>query len=291
MYAHEVLNDIQNKCYYQFIAMNHNAFRYIQESIKFNLGNCDDYKPLMTKDYVFNELNSVRLPYPLIWFDWVSGGYKEAVLIKEESPFIWLAWTFIKKETWLPTWMTHVIMVEGYNKHKEEIDKFLHENGVYHKITVPEGKDSRILHLGQVDKSKYNMEPLYSLVRGMFYVVDVALRLLNCKNVIDEIISIPTKLNKKRIKKNKPPKYEYRILKLIVPTQLRTSGKNGTTVPLTTMPLHLRKGHFKKYSEARKLFGKYTGEYWWPARLRGNKKNGIIEKEYSVRVKDDTVQQ
>lgn len=48
------------------------------------------------------------------------------------------------------------------------------------------------------------------------------------------------------------------------------------------MPLHLRRGHPATYTEAAPLFGKYVGTFFRPATVVGEKKNGVVVKDYKV---------
>lgn len=51
------------------------------------------------------------------------------------------------------------------------------------------------------------------------------------------------------------------------------------------MPRHVCRGHFAEYGpEFSKglLFGKYAGRFFIPPHLKGDKKNGIVEKDYAI---------
>lgn len=39
---------------------------------------------------------------------------------------------------------------------------------------------------------------------------------------------------------------------------------------------------FLKDRQGRVLFGRFTGRFWFPPHVRGNKKKGIIEKDYAI---------
>jgi len=58
--------------------------------------------------------------------------------------------------------------------------------------------------------------------------------------------------------------------------------KNGEAKDLYYNRIHLCRGHFKEYTKEKPLFGKYTGTYWWQPTMRGNKKKGVIHKDYEV---------
>lgn len=51
---------------------------------------------------------------------------------------------------------------------------------------------------------------------------------------------------------------------------------------------HIARGHFKRYTDAAPLFGKYTGVFWWNDIERGKKERGIVDKEYEVIVDGNT---
>lgn len=52
-------------------------------------------------------------------------------------------------------------------------------------------------------------------------------------------------------------------------------------------PLHMCRGHVREYTEKSPLFGKYSGRFFIHEHLRGDPDNGMIEKEYSIRGKND----
>jgi hypothetical protein len=48
-------------------------------------------------------------------------------------------------------------------------------------------------------------------------------------------------------------------------------------------PEHVVRGHFKHYSDAAPLFGKFAGTFWWDASKRGDSKLGQLRKGYKVK--------
>lgn len=111
-----------------------------------------------------------------------------------------------------------------------------------------------------------------------FLVLHKFLSLLSCKNVVYGLEFPPIKIQKSRAKKGKPPLSSYYILKL-KPT---TSRKDYEAKNLWTNRVHLCRGHIREYTEDRPLFGKYTGRFWIPPHVRGDKKQGVIHKDYEV---------
>lgn len=106
------------------------------------------------------------------------------------------------------------------------------------------------------------------------------LMLLNCKNITTIEKQPPEKLNKKRAKKGKYPLFTYKKL-VIKPTGKKQAAQEAQG--LWENRVHLCRGHFKNYTEENPLFGKFTGRYWWPPSVRGNKKKGVVMKDYLVK--------
>lgn len=109
------------------------------------------------------------------------------------------------------------------------------------------------------------------------------LMLLSCKNITTVTIPGKDKLNKKRIKKCKFPITEYKILKIkptdnknVYISEKENKGYQGLH------RVHLCRGHFKEYTKENPLFGKYVGRFWWQPMVRGDKKRGILNKDYDV---------
>jgi hypothetical protein len=50
--------------------------------------------------------------------------------------------------------------------------------------------------------------------------------------------------------------------------------------------LHICRGHFKIFTEEARLFGKHTGMYWWAEQLRGDRRHGVIVKDYRIKIAD-----
>jgi hypothetical protein len=110
--------------------------------------------------------------------------------------------------------------------------------------------------------------------------------LLSCKNISQTVIDPSPKINKKKEKNGKIPLYSYRVLMVGMEGQSATTPDSPTGGTAESHNrLHFQRGHFKQYSETRPLFGKLSGLYWWQPHIRGQNKNGFVDKEY--RIKDD----
>lgn len=102
--------------------------------------------------------------------------------------------------------------------------------------------------------------------------------LLTCKNVRHEVIEPDAALQRRRQERGKLPLYRYHVLKVKPMGAAHGShghGENGDTA------IHWVRGHFKRYTEDKKLFGKHTGLYWWQPHLAGSALR-FVEKDYEV---------
>lgn len=109
------------------------------------------------------------------------------------------------------------------------------------------------------------------------------LNVLHCKNVRLAPVEAPLRLNKKRIKGGKHPIFEYHILTVDL-NKGNSERSDSTGEAIGIMPVHLCRGHFKEYSEDKPLFGKYAGRYWWQPYARGKAEQGIVTKDYQLKI-------
>jgi len=101
------------------------------------------------------------------------------------------------------------------------------------------------------------------------------LAVLNCSNVELTEVDEPKFLNKKRKKKGKAPIYSYKTL-VLKTRQVRLAAGNGAH---ESPRIHLRRGHNKR---------RKTGNFWWEPCVVGDRKKGVVLKEYRA---DDLVAQ
>lgn len=87
----------------------------------------------------------------------------------------------------------------------------------------------------------------------------------------------PKKIRSHR-KKGKPV-FRYHTIRVSPHVVSRTGARTGTH---DSPAVHIMRGHFKKFTTEKPLFGKHTGVYWWPMNIRGNKKSGVVVKDYDV---------
>jgi hypothetical protein len=110
----------------------------------------------------------------------------------------------------------------------------------------------------------------------------LALTFLNTKNVVLDTIDPPRRLDRKS-KKLRPPEHSYKVIHVM---PLKAKLKKGY-VPTSTdiaqaRAWHKVRGTFKTYTEEHRLFGKWSGTFWFAAHTRGTKEEGEITSEYEV---------
>jgi len=115
-------------------------------------------------------------------------------------------------------------------------------------------------------------------------LLNFALMLLNTKNITTIDNPPPARLNKKRVKNGKQPLFTYKTLRLQLPAKKRRKGSGPAMATNNTTRLHLCRGHFKTYTEDKPLLGKFTGRYWWQPHARGDKSQGVVMKDYEVKI-------
>lgn len=109
----------------------------------------------------------------------------------------------------------------------------------------------------------------------------MGLSFMGCKNVSTEEHAPDAKLNRARAKAGLKPLLRYHTIN-IEPMKrvLRTEGDieaNGLK-----KALHICRGHFRRYTEEKPLFGHTSGLVWTPSHVRGSAKEGVVVSDYKV---------
>lgn len=159
--------------------------------------------------------------------------------------------------------------------------------------------DMRIhgLSIPQIEVPGYGlMEDCHAINHAGF--LSVALHLLACKNVSLKGNDGEPKQARRASKRygNTPDAYRYHTL-----TVRASGGTSGAGIDIGTMPHHVCMGHFSYYGPASSsgapdgldrglLFGKHTGKFYMPPCLKGDKKNGVVEKDYLIPAGTDSSQ-
>ncbi len=111
-----------------------------------------------------------------------------------------------------------------------------------------------------------------------------AIALMHCRNVTTEIEHPRDSRQQRRHyeRHHGAPMTDYHVLK-IKPMRARSAGESGSSREAEGITRqHIARGHFKTYTDAAPLFGKWTGVYWWESQLRGNPERGAADKDYEV---------
>lgn len=108
-----------------------------------------------------------------------------------------------------------------------------------------------------------------------------ALSLLNCKNVSYSEIPCSPKLAKRFKERHGVPRPKQYTL-TINPIR-KAERHNSTPLFSSPQPLHICRGHFKNYDD-KPLFGKLKGTYWWAPHTRGDISQGVIQKDYEIKL-------
>lgn len=111
----------------------------------------------------------------------------------------------------------------------------------------------------------------------------LAIQFCNCKNIKLASHAPEPKQSKAHEKRGGKPLLRYHTIEIEPLKQvLRTEGdveKNGLR-----KALHIVRGHFANYTPEKPLFGRVTGKFWIPAHVRGDASEGIVAKDYRVKV-------
>jgi hypothetical protein len=130
---------------------------------------------------------------------------------------------------------------------------------------------------------EYSLEVMRSMMTWLHPML-LAVSFLHCKNVALEDHKVDAPLAKKYRARHGVDPTPYKTL-VIEPLKaiLRKEGGHGSGNGLAKA-LHICRGHFRDYREGRGLFGKYHGQFWIPATVRGTKGKSAPAREIEVRV-------
>lgn len=114
-----------------------------------------------------------------------------------------------------------------------------------------------------------------------------ALGMVNARNVQIEHVVPQPKISRKFERKHDRPLVRYG--KIILPAKTRAAVDivQARKAAGETLPLHLRRGHTKTYTEERPLFGQHVGEFFWDWAVVGDPRAGINVNTYEVRPPDE----
>lgn len=290
MYAHQVIDSLntpigdRHLCYKKEFYSNQQhknncletekwAVNILEICHKFHLGTsalidkATNFEPnAQSRDTILKFNKYIKTPYPLCWFDWITGEKeisKKGVLVLNNDAAIHIG---------APEDFNGIVGIPFFfAKYYNEWTMYPHYGAV--------NLDTNGLVFPSVSKSSLNLDDIIKPIGNSLLTIVRGLTILNCKNIVSETVKVPKKLNKKRLRQNKLPLFNYKVLKI----KLSNKGKkqNGNQ-GLDHNRIHFCRGHFKEYTKEKPLFGKITGLWWWQSHVRGQNTDGIVVKDYQL---------
>jgi hypothetical protein len=127
-------------------------------------------------------------------------------------------------------------------------------------------------------------ESLNSTQIHVLFSVAVTFTLLNTKNIVQERTEPRIdRAIRRRIERGERAPYIFHTLKYR-PFGKRTVSDGTGSGEGSLVALHMVRGHFRTYTEAAPLFGKYTGRWWWQPHVRGTDSEHVVDKDYSIEI-------
>lgn len=137
----------------------------------------------------------------------------------------------------------------------------------------------------QLDKAGYPVGEGYGMsasgenMSGLLFPLAFAISLMHCKNV--ELIDQPlTRQQRRKLERKGGIRYKTLVIepfKKQVRNEAQQTGESEIK-----RALHICRGHFATYTEERPLFGKYSGTFWKPMHVKGNRAAGEVVKDYKI---------
>jgi len=271
MYAHQVIEDLKT-VKNDFIRTFLDNFNKVQH---YHMGECNDIYDV-TKNTQYEDIKKyIKLPYDECWFDGTEnivavmdnmrvdiskiGYYVSSPKEFKPDELLIIPFVYVKNFKWIHLRFAMRVSINLYQYWLFDVS-----DGVAkpYNVDIPE------------DIQKYYF--------GFFKTIARFLVILNCKNIFPMKIKAPDKLNKKRIRNNKLPIFDYHVL-TINPFGKSKKDYKPNTIPLSHNRVHLCCGHFKEYTKEHPLLGRHAGLFWWQPHVRGQNKEGMVHKDYSIK--------
>lgn len=110
------------------------------------------------------------------------------------------------------------------------------------------------------------------------------LRLMHVKNIFHQPVMPSAGMNRKRARRGDSVAEKYYTLVFSAPGASIKKDQATGEYRSGVLPFHFCRGHFRHVEENKPLFGRRGcyGTFWIPSHARGDRKNGIVTKDYEV---------
>ena len=176
-------------------------------------------------------------------------------------------------------------VIDAFLQHAMYCNDVLYFNGFMVRISFNEMNVCEIWR-GGYDINTPNHDEVDEYLKHLihsFHVPLLTFSFMNCRNVTKRDVTSEIGPSAKWLRRQKAPEIRYHVLDINPMKEvLRTEGNieaNGLK-----KALHICRGHFAHYENG--LFGR--GEactVWKPSHVRGSVENGIVDKDYRIKLK------
>jgi hypothetical protein len=251
----------------------------------------------------------VRLPFPVVWFDFNGIGYavntnkliesKIGILchnpeyngVVREDLICLIGFHYSKTYDWIMTLNYHFVKIGSKLTHQERTSIFKSYYPFWNDEDCSKAAeayethraDSNHMYIPTAAPESFDKIPQVvkdwqaTIDNTLLTLTNLSLMLLNCKNVktikTNNLEFNRVKQHSKKKKKVKPI-HEYYILDIMKPTIIHEANNSHNGNADVKNRVHVCRGHFKN---------RKSGRYWWSAHVRGNVELGTINKDYNVK--------
>jgi hypothetical protein len=227
-----------------------------------------DSRPMSRENHAFRLDSVIAIPFPHLWTEFqcdgtVGGSYMEHT-VSDKCGHEWCnCYAFVAVAGLRP------VLFAQYTMHFDNDHKVRADESEFYVVPWM----SRAL--GEVKARGHIAYTIYAAVS--------TLELMSCSNVG----LAPRPFDPEQVRRaakrfgEVPGGYRYHVL-VVRPPGARSSTPGQE---IGTMPRHVCRGHFAEYGPQfgkGLLFGRHAGRFFIPPHLRGDEKNGIVEKDYAV---------
>lgn len=150
--------------------------------------------------------------------------------------------------------------------------------------------DHRVIDAGAFaeghDWMKEDQQAVMTIWTAFIFISYKFLSFLSCRNIRVVPVRPDARAQRQRAKKKKAPWATYHVLELSQ-DYLKRHGKQDKK-GLWTNRVHLCRGHIKRYTPERPHVSGFVGNIWCPPHVRGDKKKGVVVKDYELKEGEDS---